>query len=53
MIHVTVTVSVSVTVTVTMTAAVHITHAKPLSKIYMFHKTWFTNDEEVSGTPLY
>jgi hypothetical protein len=30
--------------------AVHITHVKPLSKIYMLHNTWFTTDEEVSGT---
>lgn len=34
-------------------AAAHITHVKPLSKIYMFHKTWFTKDEEVGGKPLY
>ena len=34
-------------------AAVRITHVKPLLEIYMLHKTWFTKDEEVSGTPLY
>jgi hypothetical protein len=30
--------------------AVDITHVKPWSKIYMLHKTWFTKDEELSGT---
>jgi len=44
---------VTVTVTVVAAAAVHITHVKPLSKIHMFHKAWFTKDEEVGGTPLY
>ena len=38
-----------ITEKVTVTA-VDITHVKPLSKNYMLHKTWFTKDEEVSGT---
>lgn len=30
--------------------AVDITNVKPLSKIYLLHKTWFTKVEEISGT---
>jgi hypothetical protein len=38
-----------ITEIVTVTA-VDNTHVKPLSKIYMLHKTWFKKDETVSDT---